>query len=43
MLKVTDPLVLLSLVAAVLLFRVISCIVCGLILKRIVQVSSSEN
>lgn len=41
--KVTDPVVLLSLVAVVLLFRVVLSVVCGFILRRIVQVLSSEN
>lgn len=42
-LKVTDPVVLLSLAAMVLSFRVVLSVVCGFILKRIVQVSGSEN
>lgn len=41
--KVTDPVVLLSLAAVVLSFRVALSVACGLILRRIVQVLSSEN
>ena len=42
-LKVTDPVVLLSLAAVVLSFRVVLFIACGFILKRIVHNLNSEN
>lgn len=42
-LKVTDPVVLLSLAAVVLSFRVVFSVVCGFVLKRIVHDLSSEN
>lgn len=43
MLKISDPVVLLSLAAAVLLFRVVLSVICGFVLKRIVHDLSSEN